>query len=268
MLTASQALSKASSTAHWAVGMCDNFVANMFGYTSSGYPTAANHWASIPGNDKHPGDMNAPAGALMFWGGGAGHVAISDGSGGIFTTDYPTSGVVSHVSAGVISGQWGKPYLGWSVPVFQGQVGSTSGTATNASSAGFILPGVPNPIPSVTSGIVDSITGAFGISLKDLLQRLALILLGGTLLVIGLIRLTDTGGQVKVLGGKAKGLFESDESEDESEETEEEGETENAVPDKPQRGRNVQSRKHGNRGGESEAHKQETSETASETAAS
>lgn len=121
MLTVSEALQKAANTANWTVGMCDNFVANMYGFANSGYDSATVHWASLPANDKHPGDTNAPAGALMFWGGGYGHVAISDGKGGIYSTDIPSAGVVGHVSASYVSRVWGKPYLGWSVPYFQGQ---------------------------------------------------------------------------------------------------------------------------------------------------
>lgn len=264
MLTASQALSNAGRTTRWAVGMCDNFVANMFGYTSSGYPTAANHWASIPGNDKHPGDTNAPPGALMFWGGGAGHVAISDGRGGIFSTDYPTSGLVSHVDASVISGQWGKPYLGWSVPVFQGQVGATDAGFTTATNAGIKLPGIPNPVKALASGFFASLTDAFGISLKDIMQRLALIILGTILVAIGLIRITSSGGQVKVVGEQAKGLFSTDEEEDQGEEDTET----DAVPDKEEQRRNIPSRKRGNRGRKSEAHKQEESSETSPTIAS
>lgn len=202
MLSGSQALANAAKTTRWAVGMCDNFVANMFGYSSSGYPTASNHWSSIPGNEKHPGDLNAPAGALMFWGGGAGHVAISDGHGGIFSTDYPTSGMVSHVDAGVISGKWGKPYLGWSVPVFQGQDG------TAAQQASFSIPGVPIPLPSIPSagsGLLDLLTGAFSSNPKDLIERAGIIILGTVLMIVGLLQFTSmgmTGALTKVKGKK------------------------------------------------------------------
>lgn len=125
MLSADQALQNAKNTFNWTVGMCDNFVANMYGYSNSGYDTALVHWQSLPSQDKHPGDMNAPAGALMFWGGGNGHVAISDGNGGIYSTDIPSSGVVSNVSASYPGNVWRKPYLGWSTPYFQGDQGQT-----------------------------------------------------------------------------------------------------------------------------------------------
>lgn len=193
MFSPSQALQKAAATTRWAVGMCDNFVANMFGYSASGYPTAINHWNSIPANEKHPGDMNAPAGALMFWGGGsAGHVALSDGHGGIFSTDYPSPGVVSHVSASVIGSQWHKPYLGWSIPVFQGQTGSTGAVQASDTS------GVAQQAASVADpggALLSVITGAFGGDIKDLAERAGLLLLGGVLMLVGLSQFTKGGGK-------------------------------------------------------------------------
>jgi hypothetical protein len=200
MLTVNQALQKASDTSRWAVGMCDNFVANMFGYTSSGYPTAQNHWNSIPAQDKHPGDSNAPAGALMFWGGGAGHVAISDGHGGIFSTDMPTPGVVGHVSASTISSMWGKPYLGWTIPIFQGQAGSVASDASyNIPVPGLgsvPIPGIPNP-SDVGKGLLDGVAGIFGINVLDMMERAALMFIGAVLLFIGLIRVSGGEGFVK-----------------------------------------------------------------------
>lgn len=134
MLTVAQALSKAAGTTRWAIGMCDQFVANMYGYSASGYPTANDNW--IASKDKHPGDFNAPAGALMFWGGGAGHVALADGTGGIYSTDISGNGTVSHVPATEITQKWGKPYLGWANPQFEGQVGSVS-PVSGVEPAGF-----------------------------------------------------------------------------------------------------------------------------------
>lgn len=199
MTTASQALQRAMSTTRWAVGMCDNFVANMFGYTASGYATATSHWASIPDSDKHPGDMNAPAGALMFWGGGAGHVAISDGKGGIISTDYPSPGIVSHTQASVISQNWGKPYLGWSQPIFQGKQAATVSPA-----GAFGIPGIPSVPQLLTGGLLNSLPGMFGVgSVKDLAQRAGLVLFGGVLVVVGVLMLTRTSPSFE-LGGEVK----------------------------------------------------------------
>lgn len=120
LATVAQALARCLNTSHWAVDMCDNFCANMYGYTFSGYTTALVHWNSMPARSKHPGDRNAPAGMLLFWGIGQGHVAIADGLGGCFSIDIAGPGTVSRVPMSRIETQWGKPYLGWSTPVFQG----------------------------------------------------------------------------------------------------------------------------------------------------
>lgn len=194
MNTWQQALSKAAATAHWTARMCDNFVANLYGYAASGFNTALDHWNSTPGNLKHPGDFNAPAGALMFWGGGAGHVAISDGQGGIYSTDMPSTGDVGHVPATTISQQWGKPYLGWAMPYFNGQggnVGASSGaSAVNASY---------NPF---SGSALDYVSHSFGSDIKDIVERAGLILMGGLLIVVGL--LLGPGKEILVGGGNAK----------------------------------------------------------------
>lgn len=198
MLSPSEALNKASQTTSWAVGMCDNFVANMFGYSASGYYTALSHWNSIPDADKHPGDPNAPAGALMFWGGGQGHVAISNGQGGIYTTDMPSRGNVSLEPAQSPTTQWGKPYLGWSVPYFQGQGGATGATYSGPGTQQVTLPGG-------NSGALNFLTSALGINTTDIVERGALILFGGVLIVIGLFKFTGAGSKaIEVIGGAAQ----------------------------------------------------------------
>jgi hypothetical protein len=159
MLSVSQALQNAANTASWAAGMCDNFVAKMYGFQNSGYDSASVHWASLPAQDKHPGDMNAPAGALMFWGGGYGHVAISDGQGGIYSTDIPSAGNVGHVQASYVSRVWGKPYLGWSTPYFQGQSDNVGPTSPVQQTLDLNPLDIPNEIAQgVGSGMSQAIT--------------------------------------------------------------------------------------------------------------
>lgn len=204
MLSFGQALQNAAKTTTWAIGMCDNFVANMYGYSASGYATAAEHWSNLPGGDQHPSDYNAPAGALMFWGGGSngnGHVAISDGAGGIYSTDISGPGTVSHVAATEISSKWGLPYLGWSPPVFlgqQGSVGAYQGTNLVAQQA--------DTTSAVSSSLLSDLLSVLGINTADLLERAGLILLGGALIVMGAISLGKNGGVVNVVkqSNKAK----------------------------------------------------------------
>lgn len=114
-----QALARAAVTKTWPVGMCDNFCANMYGFTASGYVDAVAHWNALLAAQRTPGSTAIPAGMLAFWGGGHGHVAISDGTGSVWSTDIGGAGTVSRVPLGQIATQWGKPYLGWGEPVFQ-----------------------------------------------------------------------------------------------------------------------------------------------------
>lgn len=187
MLSPTQAVQKALSTTRNAVGMCDKWVASYYGYSSSGYATAITHWNSIPASEKHPGDTNAPAGALVFWSGGstgAGHVALSLGGGKIVSTDYPRSGITSTTTIDAISNGWGEHYQGWSKPVFQGQVSQASFPSSGIA--------VPNPLSGMLGGsVLDFLTSGFGTNAKDLAERLALIVLGGILVTIGILNIAD-----------------------------------------------------------------------------
>lgn len=138
MLSAAQALAKASQVKSWAVGLCDNFVAEMYGFSASGYDTAYDNWLSTPTAMKHPGDTNPPPGALVYWieqsGSGAGHVALSQGNGMIYSTDISGNGTVSSVPLSEINQKWGLRYLGWASPYFQGKAGTTEKAGSAGSS--------------------------------------------------------------------------------------------------------------------------------------
>jgi len=119
------ALATCAMTPSWAVGLCGQFCAAMYGYGFSGYNDAVIQWQQIPNTLKHPGGWQVPPGALMFWGGGSaghGHVAVADGTGSVWSIDISGAGTVSRVPAGTISDRWGLPYLGWSAPYFQGKL--------------------------------------------------------------------------------------------------------------------------------------------------
>lgn len=166
MTTAAQAIAKAKSVKSWTVGMCDNFVANMYGYGSSGYATAVKNWQATPTSLKHAGDWNAPAGALMYWGGGstgAGHVAISLGNGSIISTDATGPGVVGQISARTPTDKWGHPYLGWAFPYFQGkeatsQLGQWTGS-TSANDASYNATQIS--ADAVNAGFLKGISSVF-----------------------------------------------------------------------------------------------------------
>jgi hypothetical protein len=138
-----QALSKAAATKSWAVGRCDQFVAEMWGQSGSGYGTAVENWNASP--DKHQGaasDGTAPAGALVYWGGGDGHVALSAGDGTVWSTDIGGEGTVTRVPWTEISEKWGKPYLGWAPAFFNGKAPGAPGAFTPGAGGTSVLGGV------------------------------------------------------------------------------------------------------------------------------
>lgn len=128
--TVAQALRHAKRTDSWEPGMCENFVASMYGAVGlGGYASASDQWNNIPSNLKHGDIDNAPKGALVFWGGGDGHVAISAGGGWVYTTDFSGDGTVSLVKASAITQGWGKPVSGWSQPYWGGHTVKMTGGA-------------------------------------------------------------------------------------------------------------------------------------------
>lgn len=97
-------------------GRCLVFVRNLYGLPADGNePTAIAGWHEA--KYKHPGDSTPPAGVPVWWSGGttgAGHVAISIGSGRIISSDIGPGGTVAEVALTEIHSKWGLTYLGWS----------------------------------------------------------------------------------------------------------------------------------------------------------
>lgn len=73
-------------------------------------------WSGLSSKRKHPGDVDAPAGALMFW--GPNHVAISLGNRMLISTDVLGSGRAFVVSYATMQSVWNLDYLGWAEPDF------------------------------------------------------------------------------------------------------------------------------------------------------
>ena len=92
------------------VNLCQRFVRMAFG-SAGGAPTAVAAWQAA--QYKHKGGT-PPPGAAVYWGGGAGHVAISAGNGMVYSTDVKEPGKVDLVPISFITQRWGKPLLGWS----------------------------------------------------------------------------------------------------------------------------------------------------------
>lgn len=78
-------------------------------------PTAVAAWDAVAVEHRH-GWYNPPAGVPVFWTGGsqgAGHVALSDGQGGVWSTDIGGRGTVTRVPISRIHAVWGLSYAGW-----------------------------------------------------------------------------------------------------------------------------------------------------------
>lgn len=116
-----------------------------------GFPTATAGW--IGARYKHAGDLNPPAGVPVWWSGGAGHVALSIGSGKIISTDWPHTGIVGQTTIAEMNRRWHKTYKGWSEDIDGARIsgiGSSSPVTQapsttpvdNAQPTGFSLGGI------------------------------------------------------------------------------------------------------------------------------
>jgi len=126
--TASQAIASARNEAgqtgwyRW----CDKFVAQTYGWGSSGSETANVHWNRlVDAGLAHPGNASPPPGALLFYdtGSRAGHVALYLGHDQVASNDiaddYPRQGKIAIVGRGELTGgTWRLRYRGWAEPGF------------------------------------------------------------------------------------------------------------------------------------------------------
>jgi hypothetical protein len=97
---------------------CLHLVARAYGWDASGTPDAATFWSTAP--ERHAGDPNPPAGALVFWATGhpEGHVALSAGNGVVISNDIGGAGTVTAVALTDLTARWHARYLGWTPPLF------------------------------------------------------------------------------------------------------------------------------------------------------
>ncbi|MFJ1939102.1 hypothetical protein ACIOGZ_41430 [Kitasatospora sp. NPDC088160] len=109
---------------------CDNFVAQTYGWGSSGSDSANVHWQRlVASGDAHPGDNSPPAGALLFYDSGSeyGHVALYLGGDMVASTDIAGYGTIGiRPRSDVTNGTWRMRYRGWAAPAFP----SASGAST------------------------------------------------------------------------------------------------------------------------------------------
>jgi hypothetical protein len=120
---AAQWAQQASSSGRTWSGLCDRYVANVYGQAHSGYESALVHWGKTPANLRRDGDRNPPIGALVYWRTGkpAGHVAVVVGKNAngepLISTTHTNDGVPTTMTLD----EAGMQYLGWAVPYFQGK---------------------------------------------------------------------------------------------------------------------------------------------------
>jgi hypothetical protein len=111
------ALAQSDGPAVWH-RKCLHFVARAYGWAASGIPNAGGFWAAVA--EKHLGDPNPPAGALVFWSTSTpdGHVAISVGGWMVVSNDIAGAGSIAAVPLTAITARWHATYLGWAPPLF------------------------------------------------------------------------------------------------------------------------------------------------------
>lgn len=107
---------------------CLALVANAYGWGGSGVGTAGEHALLLKRAGKlHTSRTNIPRGAVLWWtNSGAGHVAIFDGTGYIYSNDVITDGEVSRVRWDFPEKNWGQHFEGWSAPYFPQAGGSAA----------------------------------------------------------------------------------------------------------------------------------------------
>ena len=95
-------------------GFCLRDVRKQYGI-DAGSPTAIAAWNAAGNKNTHTW-YDAPAGVPVFWSGGstgAGHIAIADGLGNVWSTDIRREGKFDLVPLAEIHNKWGLKYLGW-----------------------------------------------------------------------------------------------------------------------------------------------------------
>jgi hypothetical protein len=118
MRTADQAIDYARTTTTLYHDQCLGFVRAAYALPALGYPDASTAWDGT----LHRGTGTAPRGALLWWTGGSeghGHVAISNGDGHCYSTDFGAAGYVGDgrirlIPIENVAKQSSCVYRGWS----------------------------------------------------------------------------------------------------------------------------------------------------------
>lgn len=116
-----------SGSSKWG-RLCLALVVKAYGWNAAGTRTARQGAQDvIDAGMMSKKTKDIPAGAVMWWDGSqvgnpAGHVAIYDGHGHIYSNDVVTTGEVDRVSWKFPEKSWGQKWLGWSPPYFPNAV--------------------------------------------------------------------------------------------------------------------------------------------------
>ncbi|MFI1203478.1 hypothetical protein ACH4VR_29285 [Streptomyces sp. NPDC020883] len=109
---------------------CDNFVAQAYGWGSSGSDSANSHWSRLVSSGQaHAGSNTPPPGALLFYATNesAGHVALYLGNDLVASNDIRQLGHISIVHRkDLTDGAWRLRYRGWAEPSFPDAGGKSS----------------------------------------------------------------------------------------------------------------------------------------------
>ncbi|MBA2560489.1 MAG: hypothetical protein H0V07_11515 [Propionibacteriales bacterium] len=118
---ACQAIAHARSRSTYPPDSCLNFVAQMYGWGSTGWRSPRAMWRNIRPGLRHPHDRTPPAGALAIWrtSNPRGHIALVTRN-GVISTDVPRRGRVNEVPLRWITKNWHATYRGWVMPYFPG----------------------------------------------------------------------------------------------------------------------------------------------------
>ena len=116
---ACQAIARARSRTTYPPDSCFNFVAQMYGWGSTGWRSPISMWRNIRPGLRHRKDTTPPAGAIAIWrtSNPLGHAALVARK-GVISTDVPRRGQVNKVSLRWITKNWHATYLGWVMPFF------------------------------------------------------------------------------------------------------------------------------------------------------
>src|SRR4249919_1504704 len=104
--SSSEAIGNARKDSSCSKGMCLSYVVKWLEGAKIGCPDAITSWNWS--TQKHSGDTNPPAGAPVYWQGGAhGHIGLSIGGGKFRDTDMTSTGKVSEQSLSWVKNNWG-----------------------------------------------------------------------------------------------------------------------------------------------------------------